>query len=88
LLDVGEEGSMQDTTDESCGDADEGGGTDEALNVMSERSRDEGGKGAERVKASAIDGAGNAVCKRSVFFAIDAKTVGGEARSSAKIASP
>jgi hypothetical protein len=79
---------MQDTTDESCGDVDEGGGTDEALNVMSDSSRDEWGKGAERVKASAIDGAGNAVCKRSMFFAIYAKTVGGEARSSAKIASP
>jgi len=87
-LEVGEEGSMQDTTDKSCGVADEGGGADEALNVMSESSRDEGGRGAERVKTSAVDGAGNAVCKRSVFFAIDAKTVGGEARSSAKIASP
>ena len=55
---------------------------------MPKRGRDERGRGTECVKASAVDGVGNAVCKRSVLCTIDAKTVGGEARRLAEIGSP
>ena len=51
LVDVGEEGVIQDTTDKSCGSADEGGGAAEALNVMPKRGRDERGRGSECVRA-------------------------------------
>ena len=86
MVSVGEEGTMENPTQKLGGGADEGGGAEAATDIVTEGGREERGRGALGVETSTIGGVDDIRREGGVLGAIEVEAIGGEARSSTKIA--
>jgi hypothetical protein len=77
---------MEDPPQTLGGGADEGGGAEAATDIVAEGGREEGGGGTLGVETSAIGDADDTGREGGVLGVIEAEAIGGEARSSTKIA--
>jgi hypothetical protein len=86
LVSVKEEGGMEDPAQKLGGGADEGGKAEAATDIVTEGGRQERVGGALGMETSAIGGADDTGREGGVHGAIETEAIGGEARSSTKIA--